>query len=332
MSADARKPDSEGNPTVSITGAGGYVGSRVVTTLRDHHPDWELRAFDNFYRGEVHRIGDIEVEYLDVRHRERLESALAGSDVVIHLAAASDVDSCRDDAEFALESNVHGTTNVAWFCRNSGAGLVFPFSMAVLGDPEEFPITVDTTRRPMNWYGETKLVGERTIESLAAGSFPAHLFLKANVYGEHAVGDRRISRGMVVDFFVGRAFADEPLTVYEPGTQARNFVHVMDVAEAYRRSVERLLTALENGGTGVSKYEIASDEEWTVMELAELVRESVADETERDPDIELIENPRGDETLVAEFSVDISAAERELGWEPSHSMRDTVRTLVRRGE
>ncbi|EFW91275.1 NAD-dependent epimerase/dehydratase [Haladaptatus paucihalophilus DX253] len=321
---------SAGTPTVSVTGAGGYVGSCVVNVIREHHPEWEIRAFDNFYRGEIHRIGDIDVEFLDVRRRDRLESALDGSDVVLHLAAASDVDSCRDDEEFALETNVHGTTNVAWFCKRTGAGLAFPFSMAVLGDPEEFPITVDASRRPMNWYGETKLVGERTIESLAADAFPAHLFLKANVYGEHTVNDRGISRGMVLEFFVRRAFADEPISVYEPGTQARNFVHVRDVADAYRRSAERLVDRCDAGRTGVSKYEIASDEEWTVMELAELVQRTVADEVGREPDIEVVENPRGDETLVTDFDVDISAARRELGWQPDRSIRASVERLVRR--
>ncbi len=328
--SDGVPSDSLDVPTISVTGAGGYVGSCVVSTLRERHPEWDIRAFDNCYRGDLRQIGDVEVEFLDVRRRDSVESALAGSDVVVHLAAASDVDACREDETFALETNVHGTTNVAWFCKQSGAGLVFPFSMAVLGTPEEFPITVDTPRRPMNWYGETKLLGERTIAALADGAFPAHLFLKANVYGGHTVDDNHVSRGMVLDFFVRRAFSGEPITVYEPGTQARNFVHVIDVADAYRRSIERLIAELADGKTGISKYEIASDEQWTVMELAELVQQTVEDETGRIPTVDLVENPRGDETLVGNFEVDITVARGELGWEPTHSIQTTVQRLVQR--
>jgi hypothetical protein len=77
--------------------------------------------------------------------------------------------------------------NVAWFCKKTGATLVFPFSMAVLGDPQSFPITADQPRDPLNWYGRTKLLGERTVESFANGAFPVHLFLKSNLYGEHII-------------------------------------------------------------------------------------------------------------------------------------------------
>jgi len=70
--------------------------------------------------------------------------------------------------------NVTGTNNVAWFCKKTGAALAFPFSMAVLGDPQSFPITADRSpadhpRDPLNWYGRTKLLGERAIETFADG-------------------------------------------------------------------------------------------------------------------------------------------------------------------
>jgi len=87
--------------------------------------------------------------------------------------------------------NVTGTNNVAWFCKKTGAALAFPFSMAVLGDPQSFPITADQARDPLNWYGRTKWIGERSIEAFADGAFPAHLFLKSNLYGEHVVDGRR---------------------------------------------------------------------------------------------------------------------------------------------
>ncbi|OTF00444.1 NAD(P)-dependent oxidoreductase [Halorubrum sp. SD683] len=315
-------------PTIAVTGAAGYIGSRVIVEFQEAYPDWELIAIDNQYRGQVDSIGDVDIKHVDVRNRDRLEDALAGADVVCHLAAISGVDDCDENPDLAYEVNVTGTNNVAWFCRKTGAALAFPFSMAVLGDPEEFPITSDQPRDPLNWYGRTKLLGERSIESFADGAFPAHLFLKSNLYGEHGVDGTEVGKPTVINFFVNRALAGETLTVYEPGTQARNFVHVKDVARAYVRSAERLLGQLERGETGTETYEIASDEDISVMEVADTVQQTAREERERDVDVKLVENPRSDETMVEEFGVDVSAAREELGWGPKESVDQSITRLL----
>ena len=319
---------AEHTPTVAITGAAGYIGSRVATVLQETHPEWDLIALDNFYLGEVREIGDLTVEHVDIRHREALENALSGADVVLHLAAISGVDDAIANPDLTYEVNVQGTNNVGWFCRKTGAGMVFPLSMATtLGNPEEFPITADLPRNPMNWYGRTKVLGEQAVETYAEDAFPAHLFMKSNLYGEHEVGDQVVSKGTVINFFVDRVFGDEPLTVYEPGTQARNYVHVKDVARAYVKSAERLLEQLDAGETGARSYEIASDEDPSVMTVAETVQE-IAAEMGLETDVALVENPRDGETMVSEFGIDTSKANRELGWEPELTIEASVRRLL----
>ena len=315
-------------PTIAVTGAAGYIGSRVVVEFQEAYPDWEIIALDNQYRGQVDSIGDVDIKHVDIRNRDRLEDALAGADVVCHLAAISGVDDCDENPDLAYEVNVTGTNNVAWFCRKTGAALAFPFSMAVLGDPEEFPITADQPRDPLNWYGQTKLLGERAIETFADGAFPAHLFLKSNLYGEHVVDGTQVGKPTVINFFVNRALAGETLTVYEPGTQARNFVHVKDVARAYVRSAERLVEQLERGENGIETYEIASDEDMSVVAVAEIVREVAEEERGIDVGVELVENPRSAETMVEECEVDISAAGERLVWKPTESVKESVGILL----
>jgi UDP-glucose 4-epimerase len=315
-------------PHIAVTGAAGYIGSRVVYDLQEAHPDWEITALDNFYLGDVREIGDVSVTHVDVRDRIRLAETLDGADIVLHLAAISGVDDCDEKSDLAYEVNVQGTNNVAWHCRKTGAGLVFPISMAILGDPESFPIRSEMGRDPLNWYGRTKVLGERTIETLANGAFPAHLLMKSNLYGEHQVGSEVVSKNTVINFFVNRALSGETLTVYEPGTQARNYIHVKDVAQAYVQSAERMLEQLDEGETGVSKYEIASGEDPSVQEVAELVRDTAAELRGVDAPVELVENPRGNETLVEDFAVDTSQAREELGWEPEYTVADSVRRLL----
>jgi len=317
-------------PHVAVTGAAGYIGSRVLVELQDEHPNWEITALDNFYLGDVRSVGDVDVDHVDIRHRDQLEDALSGADIVLHLAAISGVEDCDRNSDLAYEVNVQGTENVAWFCRKTGAAMAFPFSMAVLGDPIEFPITIEHPRDPMNWYGRTKLLSERAIEDFADGAFPAHQFMISNLYGSHEVDGQRISKGTVINFFLNRAKAGETLTVYEPGSQSRNFVDVRDVARAYVRSGERLLSQLEDGETGIEKFELASDEDPSVHTVAELVQSAAADHG-FDVDIELVENPRaGEETLVESFAVDTTRAEELLGWTAQQDIESEIRAALDR--
>jgi UDP-glucose 4-epimerase len=137
-----------------------------------------------------------------------------------------------------------------------------------------------------------------------------------------------VSKRTVINVFVSRVVSGEPLTVYEPGTQARNYVHVDDVARAYVRCAERLADQLAAGETGVERYEIASDEDPDVATVAETVRRLAAAELDREVTVELAENPR-DETLVERFPVDTSRARDRLGWTTEHTVEASVRALLR---
>jgi nucleoside-diphosphate-sugar epimerase len=309
--------------TVGVTGAAGYTGARVVQELQATHPDWRVLAIDNFYQGTVREVGGVTVRHVDIRDRRQLVDSLRGVDAVCHLAAVSGVEDCDERSELSYEVNVVGTNNVAWLCRKLGAGLIFAASMAIFGDPEGFPITADQSRAALNWYGRTKILGEAAVEQFATGSFPAFVFVKSNLYGSYSVGDSTVSKEAVINYFLRRARNEQSITVYEPGTQSRNFVHVADVARSYVRGLERMREHLREGETGTTHYTIASDSDPSVMTVAEQIQTAAA-EHGLEPTVELVENPRSGETVVEQFGVDTSRTRAELGWEPTWSIEEAI--------
>jgi UDP-glucose 4-epimerase len=316
-----------GTYTVGVTGAAGYIGSRVTRNLLDDGHD--VVPVDDFSRGSVERIDGRAVRELDVRDREALRDAFQDVDAVMHLAAESGIESCADAPERAFDVNVGGTENVAWCCREWSTPLVFPCSMALIGDPQEFPITSDHPRAPKNLYGRTKTMSEDDVHQLAAGEFPAHVYMKSNLYGHHTVDGQQVGKQTVINIFVDLARQGESLTVHEPGTQKLDFIHVKDVARAYPLSLETLMASDE---PGAETFSLASGDCKSVLDIAELVQRLAREELDREIGIDMVENPRGDDDTEAEdFTVDTSEARDAIGFEPEYDVEGAVREMLRDG-
>lgn len=307
---------------VCVTGAGGYIGSRVVVELLEAGHD--VTAVDNFRNAQVEEINGVPVVEADVRDRGAVRDAVDGSDAVMHLAAVSGVPDCDESPEDAFEINVGGTENVAWVCHETGTPMIFPCSMAIVGNPVEFPITSEHPRNPTNHYGRTKLMSEGDIHALAEDAFPAHVYMKSNLYGGHSVAGTCVSKGTVINIFVEKALNNEPLTVHKPGTQARDFIHVKDVARAYISSFDSLVGA----EAGATTFPLASGECMSVLELAETVQDIIAEERGYTVEIELVENSRSDEAVADDFTVDTTEAAEQIGFDTEWTVSEFIRELA----
>jgi nucleoside-diphosphate-sugar epimerase len=140
----------------AISGGAGFLGLHLARRLlADGH---EVRTLD------VVPLDDVELERRvdelrgDVRDREQVRGLVAGADVVVHAAAALPIQASRDSIRSV---NVGGTENVLRAAREAGASrVVFISSTAVYGVPEKHPIEEDDPLVGVGWYGESKIDAE----------------------------------------------------------------------------------------------------------------------------------------------------------------------------
>jgi UDP-glucose 4-epimerase len=288
---------------VLVTGGAGFIGSHVVDALRaaGHAPV----VFD------TRRPADRDVEAVrgDILDRRGLARAAAGSDAVVHLAAAADVDAVEAAPGAAEEVNARGTLNVLEVARAGVPRVIYASTIWVYSDVGlDGPVDEATPLGPpAHLYTATKLAGElycRSYEALYG--VPCTILRFGIPYGPRA------RPAAVVPAFVRRALDGEPLTINGGGEQRRRLVYVEDLADG----VVRALSPRAAGRT----YNLVGDTDVSVLEIAETVRDVVGH-------VDIIHAAvRAADFAGAEVSG--ARAARELGWRPMTPLREGVRRYV----
>jgi UDP-glucose 4-epimerase len=230
---------------ILVTGVSGFIGRHVAEEAlrRGYH----VTGVDRY----ASRIGGVEFIEADIRHRDRMVQALAGTDYVIHLAAiTSNVEFMKKPAD-CYDINVNGFLSVIDAAGRCGCErLVYASSAAVYVDSFSERATIDF-RAQTNHYAKTKMMNE-----MMAKSYEDVLEIKAtglryfNVYGngENEKGDY----ASIVTLFLKAKKNGEPLVVYGDGTQARDLVNVTDAARITLDALEKGSYDIYNIGTGVA--------------------------------------------------------------------------------
>jgi len=254
-----------------VIGGAGLIGSHTVDALLEAGAG-QVVVYDNFARG-VHEnltgaLQDGRVSLFeaggDITQTDVLAAALRGSDGVFHFAALWLLQ-CHDFPRAAFDVNVAGTFNVFEACMAAGVErLVYSSSASVYGDAVEEPMTEDHPFNNKNFYGATKIAGEAMARALHHRYGLNYVGLRyMNVYGPRQ--DYRGAYIAVIMKMLDAIDRGEPLRVYGDGSQAYDFVHVHDCANANVRAMSAdVVDEFYNVGTGTRT---------TVLELAELLVE-----------------------------------------------------------
>ncbi len=277
---------------ILLTGATGFIGRHVGKALR-------LAG---------HRVVTLARSNADLNiDVTRLSPADAPAvDAIIHLAGLADAGASNDDPAHFLLVNAVGTLRALEVARVQRCRIVLASSMRVY-HPAEHPLKEEgATAPPTDAYGYSKLTAElwgKMYSQLYESPVTALRFF--SVYGPGQ--SPRASGSGVVAIFAHRALAGEKLVVYN--RQARDFVHVEDVARA-------VLTALERDKAGWQAYNVATGRRTTVAELAGLVVEAAGGQSE--VDLSMADRP-GDSYLA-----DVTKARAELGFTAEIALSDGI--------
>lgn len=234
---------------VLVTGGAGYIGSILVDQLLER--DYAVFVLDDLSRGHVESVArGARFVQGNVGDRELVEALLEREriDSVVHLAAFALVAESVAEPEKYVTNNVTAARVLLDAVGRAGVKrFVFSSSCAVYGHPAKVPITEDTPQRPVNPYGETK----RDLEKLLADVGPRYGFGVVSLRYFNAAGatprlgeDHDPETHLIPNVLAVALGKQAAVNVYgtdyrtPDGTAVRDYVHVVDIADAHVRALE----------------------------------------------------------------------------------------------
>jgi UDP-glucose-4-epimerase GalE len=299
---------------VLVTGGAGYIGSHTAKLLATsgHSPI----VFDDMSQGHAWAVkwGPIEHGSLSDTHRLRDVFARHQIDAVIHFAANALVGESMSNPAKYFRNNTVGTLNLIDAMRGASVDrIVFSSTCATYGNPVRVPIDEMHPQAPVNPYGESKLMVEKILrwyhECYGLRWMALRYFNAAGADPDSEIGEDHDPETHLIPLVIGAALGTRPPvrifgTDYDTpdGTAVRDYVHVMDLADAHLRALQRL-----DDGSASQAVNLGTGRGHSVGEVLTTVAHLAG------KDVPAVESPRraGDPpALVA----DPARARDVLGW------------------
>jgi UDP-glucose 4-epimerase len=319
MSELVKRPDL--GDRYFIVGGAGFIGSHFVDHLLSDPSVAAVALFDNFSSGrEWHseqHLNDRRLRVVrgDVGDLRQLAEAMAGHDVVIHLASNPDIARAATEPEVDFYQGTLLTNNVVEAMRRVGARrILYASGSGVYGDLGALEAREDYgPLLPISTYGASKLAGEALIAAYCAMfGLTGCAFRFANVVGP------RQTHGVGFDF-VRRLLADPSrLAVMGDGSQSKSYIHVSDIVAA-------VLHAARYSPADFDTYNVATGDYITVTEIAELAVECLG--LPAAPRVEYSGGDRGWKGDVPVVRLNTDRI-RRLGWTCRRGSRDALRVSL----
>ncbi len=307
-------------PTYLVTGAAGFIGSKVAELLlRDGHQvvgvDNLNAAYDvrlkEWRLAQLQPLPGFTFRRLDITDKAGLEALFRtfAFDAVLNLAAWAGVRRSVENPWVYIETNVTGTLNLLELCKAHGVPkFVLASTSSLYGKDNPMPYREDAnTDHPLSPYAASKKAAEAlTYTYHYLYGLDVTVFRYFTVYGPAGRPDMSPFR------FVKWIMEGEPVVVFGDGQQKRDFTYVEDIARG---------TVLGLKPLGYEVINLGSDTPIVLMDLIRLIERLAGREAN------LVFKPRHPADVLATWA-DIGKAERLLGWRPSTSFEEGVAAVV----
>lgn len=310
-----------------ITGGAGFVGSHLAEELINR--GYEVTILDDLSTGSIRNISHLKrhpnFHYVieSIMERAVLAELVDDCDVVFHLAAAVGVRLIVESPVRTLDTNVRGTELVLEAAAKKGKKVLITSTSEVYGKSNKIPFEEDddlVIGPPVR--GRWSYACSKAMDEFLALAYhrekqlPVVIARLFNTVGPRQVG----TYGMVLPRFVSSALSGKPITIHSDGQQSRCFGWVRDVSSA-------LAKLSEAEGAEGSVFNIGSDEEITINQLAQLVKEVTGSDS---PIVHVsYENAYGKDFEDMRRRVpDLRKIRAAIGYTPTRCLREIVEAVA----
>ncbi len=295
---------------VLVTGGVGFIGSWLVDKLVEKGN--EVIVVDDLSIGKKENLINLEkVKFylLDICEHEKLNEVFKKErpEIIFHLAAQVMLRKSLEDPLYDARNNIIGTINVLEACRKNNVKKIIYTSTggARVGEPEYLPVDEKHPLKPLSPYGISKHSAEHYVEAYSKlYNIDYLIFCFGNVYGPRDdPGTKRL-----IPLFIDLILKNKTPKIFGDGEQTRDFIYVLDLVDFMIESLDKI------GSTEHKLFHLANGKQISVNEVFKLLKEISGFERE----VEQVEAIKGE---VRDIVLDISLAERELGWNPKTDIK-----------
>lgn len=320
--------------TVLITGGAGYIGSHIGFLLaRKGYRVILLDALHYHHKTPLFPWGKLTIG--DYGNREILNTIFTAHRIkaVIHCAGYNEINNSMIDPHTFYENNVVKTITLLDCMRTHNVPcIIFSSNCAVYGNPENTPIAETHLRNPISPYGNTKHMIEMILKdyntAYGINYVALRIFNAAGAVPEYQLGEPRTPATHLIPLLINAALTGKPFSIFgtshdtHDGTSVRDYVHVLDIADAQARALNHLLN-----GNASDCFNIGTGRGTSVRAMINAVEQIYNLKIK----IHHAVPHQGDPAILI---ADASRARDILGWNPRYSalefiIRSTYTALIR---